>query len=451
MDSESHPELRQLRERLQKIYEGIAYFQLPTMRYPILDSSLELELNGGNVHTTESGSPHWSQQDNISGLKKLKESLRVDLDVIQRFLDDPSSVHRPPLSTNAPYLISVWNEVACAPPPVVVVFKMFLVELAGVKEKLGNGKKKGGVLQRRPQGGIIRPPGAKVDVVADNGRRWIRVNTIKRSRLVAEFREIDSYLTDSDSDEDEGRGKDSDWDGRPTLAQSEFDNSVLRMGRGLVEAARANRVEGTEEVPEVVMRLTRLEVGRSEGRGEGAGGRGDYDARILKTVKMLEEMGVTVELGEKDEGDVPVPAVPPLSIADGGENEKDGPRPLRPSVRINLDLLMLITLISDLTHAPLPASVEEAQRKFIPPKEYREWKDRMRELQVGVGSLAPTGGKGRNGKGAVGISMEKEDVLKEEENIEVDDLPHDLATHSRALRNQLLQEMSKGQSLLNLV
>ena len=71
-----------------------------------------------------------------------------------------------------------------------------------------------------PRRGSRKPPGVKVDVVADGGRRWIRVNTYvtrpytsiyaltsqhrtKNSRLLAEFREIDSYMTESEDEEDE--------------------------------------------------------------------------------------------------------------------------------------------------------------------------------------------------------------------------------------------------------
>ncbi|KAF5340035.1 hypothetical protein D9611_012428 [Ephemerocybe angulata] len=122
--------------------------------------------------------------------------------VAPAFLEDPSSAHRPPLSTNAPYLISVWNELLCAPGAVMSVFKTFLFEPKGdVRMPPSAQRKKTGV----------RPPGAMVDIVGDGGRVWIRINTMKNSRLLAEFREIDSYLTESEED--------SDWDGdeRPTL------------------------------------------------------------------------------------------------------------------------------------------------------------------------------------------------------------------------------------------
>lgn len=253
-----------------------------------------------------------------------------------------------------------------------------------------------------------------MDIVADAGKVWIRVNTyvlsthhllqsflqacrVKNSRLLAEFREIDSYLTESEED--------SDWDSaeRPTLAQPEFDNSILKMGRALLQAARANPVvEGTMQIPRVIMRLTRLDPTIVDGL--------EADPRIAKTVQLLEEMGVEVQLGERTEE-----LVAPSSSAAVDDVQ------VVPSRRINLDLSVLIALISEMTHAPLPKSVEEANKRFIPPKEYLDWKEtRRKERKDGY-------------------------VPKDlDEGLSIEDLPRYLATHSRALTHQLLGEMGKS-------
>ncbi|KAG2007330.1 hypothetical protein CC2G_015028 [Coprinopsis cinerea AmutBmut pab1-1] len=324
--------------------------------------------------------------------------------------------------------MSVWNEVLCAPPPVISIFKTFLFD---------PGSKPAGSAQRK-MGLGVRAPGAKVDVVADNGRRWIRINTIKNSRLISEFREIDSYFTESDSDSEGGDGEENGIG--PSLAQTEFDNSILKMGRALMEAARTNRVERSwarrigsgkdegdredSEIPKVVMRLTRLEVPPE-------GSTGEYDERIRKTVRLLEEMGVTVELGERLEEELPV-----LSVSTADEEKEKNTLAentvLHPSLKINLDLSVLIALISDLTHAELPKTMEEAKKRFIPPKQYREWKE-MRRKKEGRAPLKPWKRQGSEGA-----------KDGDEEQVDLEDLPNDLATHSRALRNQLLQEMGKS-------
>jgi hypothetical protein len=93
----------------------------------------------------------------------------------------------------------------------------------------------------------------------------------KNSRLLAEFRELDSYLTDSDS---EG-GASSDG-ACPSLAQTEFDNSLLRAGRALLAAAGDNPALGTNSPPEIVFRLTRVDPDATDESGN--------DPRIAHTI-----------------------------------------------------------------------------------------------------------------------------------------------------------------------
>lgn len=262
------------------------------------------------------------------------------------------------------------------------------------------------VARETRKAGGQKPSGTKVDVVADHGRSWIRVNTIKNSRILAEFREIDSYLTDS-SDEEEVSDEEEITNGihRPsrTLAQTEFDNSVLRMGRALVGAAKANTyevasVDGIKRItPRVTLRLTRLDPSEMSEDGEPS------DPRIARTIQCLRDMGIDVALGERQDNEIPIvaeqlPLVPVL---------------LKPTRRINLDLSVLIALVSDLTHASLPQSIDEANTRFIPPPRVREWK-------------------------------KKKDVMAIEDGLDELSMSDDLAKHSRALTNQVLQEMVKG-------
>ncbi|KIK51950.1 hypothetical protein GYMLUDRAFT_251626 [Collybiopsis luxurians FD-317 M1] len=387
--SSSHPELRNLRDHLQTIHDSISHFQPPARRPPILDSSLEVIQN--LVEDT-----HWLQYDNIPGLKKLKESIKVDLDALDKFLEDPACDNLPPLSTNAPYLIAVWNEVLCARAPVICVFKSF----SSTSEDSSSANE-----AKRPSAQNGRVQGTKVDVVADCGRQWIRLNTIKNSRILAEFREIDSYLTDDESSDEE------DEDYRPSLAQKEFDNSVLRMGRSLVAAANANPLQlpisnSDEIIPRITMRLTRLDPDTEP-----------KEPRIAQTIQVLIDMGIDVQLGERTVEEIP--RVKPSTA----------PHPsslvFEPTTRINLDLSVLIALVSDLTHSPLPTSVEEANSRFIPPERYLEWKKKLNATKAKAKKLI--------------------DPDFNDEDFELS-LPaqQDMAKTSRALTNQVLQEMGKG-------
>ena len=210
----------------------------------------------------------------------------------------------------------------------------------------------------------------------------------KNSRLLAEFREIDSYMTESDDEDD-------DIHGRPSLAQREFDNSILRAGRSLLDAARRNPLPGTTTIPSVTLRLTRLDPSPRDPK--------EHDPRIAQTIEMLRDMGIIVELGERDAN--LLPKVTPAPV-----------RHLEPTIRVNLDLSILIALVSDITHSPLPASSAEADTRYVPAAQYREWKRKRLEACKRPDEEIDESRFGENGIGK----------------------------HSRALANQALQEMGRG-------
>jgi hypothetical protein len=164
-------------------------------------------------------------------------------------------------------------------------------------------------------------------------------------------------MTDSDSDAE------SPALSRPSLAQKEFDNSILQAGRALLDMARMNPVVTTEGplAPTVAMRLTRLDPDCDE------------DPRIRQTVESLRQIGVLVELGERNDVALSVAGVANIPI------DVTEPLSLLPTRHLNLDLSLLIALVSDLTHAPLPDSSDAAATRFVPSATYVEWKrERLR-------------------------------------------------------------------------
>ncbi|TCD64895.1 hypothetical protein EIP91_003471 [Steccherinum ochraceum] len=320
-----HPELQTLRKKLHSVLVSIATFGPSVAKPPIIDASVTIAGEPSDEH---------QHQEAVHGLRALRDAVRRDLENIEK------CASLPPPSTNAPYLIAVWKEVLLAPQPVIGIWSTFFE--SGVPAAP---RKRGGRKERKEDG-------VKVDVVADGGKSWIRVNTVKNSRLLAEFREMDSYLTESEEDEEE------DPDGtRPSLRQEEFDNSVLRMARPLLAAAQANPVPGSTESPSITIQLTRLDPAPPERR--------DYDDRIPQTIDALKKLGINVRLGERND------AV--LSEAHHAKPENPRTR-LQPTPRINLDLSILIALVSDLTHSSLPQSVEDAEARFTPSSSYIEWK-----------------------------------------------------------------------------
>lgn len=217
-----------------------------------------------------------------------------------------------------------------------------------------------------------------------------------------EFREIDSYLTSDDDDESQ-----------PCLAQTEFDNSVLRMGKELLAAAKANPISTpgpsstlpTTIMPQITLRLTRLDPLKDD----------TPDPRIEKTIQCLRDMDIEVQLGERPYSHPgSIPMTPPAR------------RPLQPTTNINLDLSALIALISDISHSPLPRIEQEAYTQFEPPQSYLDWKkNRMKSLACQNRRTHPSPHDVQDGEGDEGTWDNS-------------------GQHSRALAAQTIQEMNKG-------
>ncbi|KAG2347140.1 hypothetical protein BDR05DRAFT_714798 [Suillus weaverae] len=359
-----YEELYELCDCLRSVSVGLDTYEPESQHSPIIDSSGE-EMSEVKTQTREV----------LPGLRFLREEVKRDLQVLQKFLDDSESTSLPPLSTNAPYLVAVWQELLQA-RGAVAIYRTFHITTHPQAS-------------RKPQNGSAKGHGVKVDVVADSGRRWIRVNTIKNSRILMEFREMDSYLTSSDEDDGDGRSS-------RKKQNQEFDNSVLRMGRELLEAARANPPHGSDEIPSVTMRLTRLNPSLSDTNYE------TCDPRIAYTIDLLQRMGIDVQLGERQ------------GIIKEMDNTSASAQPIvfEPTTHINLDLSALIALISDTTHSHLPRDPDDANTRFIPPQQYVEWK--KQRVQMLSDSPDATG------------------TWK------------DSGIHSRVLADQAQQEMKKG-------
>ncbi|KAG9127577.1 hypothetical protein FRC07_012057 [Ceratobasidium sp. 392] len=315
----------------------------------------------------------------VVGIKNFRISAEKDIEGLDTFISQHSNTTGPlpPLSTNAPYILAVWSEIIAA-SPVHAVGKTFNLP----KEK-GRGKDTGSV---------------KVDVVADEGRRWIRVNTIKNSRLMAEIHELDGYESES--------SESSLSANRNVVTQSQ-ENSIIRMAKALLAAAKHHTVPDTGETPRVTIRLTRLEVDPTSSSS------GDtIDPRIARTIQDLETLGIDVQLGEQ-------PFPPRLSASSAPP-----PTPPRPTLRVNLDLSLIIALVSDLSHAPLPSSEDDARERFRPLT--RVWKS---------GKLLRSSVITDQG------SDEEIDTNNDEMGDDGEDVVKDSYEHSRALALQLLSEM----------
>ena len=102
---------------------------------------------------------------------------------------------------------------------------------------------------------------AIVDVVADEGREWVRVSTMPEKRLLIDLAKL-GWRNDSDSeDEDEDMP-----DAQESIRDDEDDEDeieIVRTARDLARAARANPIRGRP--PSIHFILTRIEAGKTKG------------------------------------------------------------------------------------------------------------------------------------------------------------------------------------------
>lgn len=67
-----HNDLHQLCARLRAIHSSAASFEPPTPRPPIIDASTDIE-----------GDDEWKQQENISGMRLLRDAVKGDLERLE--------------------------------------------------------------------------------------------------------------------------------------------------------------------------------------------------------------------------------------------------------------------------------------------------------------------------------------------------------------------------------
>jgi hypothetical protein len=152
--------------------------------------------------------------------------------------------------------------------------------------------------------------------------RYVLMSRIKEARLLAEFREQDSYINsdyDSDSDLDEAFQNDR---APPTLT-----NSLITQATSLMNAAKAFKRPAS---------LPRMEDTTYS------------ESRINETFKIIREMGVDLVLGKRSRPEVV-------------EHVYQEPVP---ASNILLDLSVLVALCCDSAHHPLPRNNYELEARF---------------------------------------------------------------------------------------
>jgi hypothetical protein len=161
--------------------------------------------------------------------------------------------------------------------------------------------------------------------------RYVLMSRIKEARLLAEFREQDSYINsdyDSDSDLDDTCQNDR---APPTLT-----NSLITQARSLMNAAKAFKRPTSLPQPRIRFVLNRMEDTSYA------------EPRINETFRIIRDMGVDLVLGKQSRPEVV-------------EHVYQEPVP---ASNILLDLSVLVALCCDSAHHPLPKKVYELEARF---------------------------------------------------------------------------------------
>lgn len=172
-----------------------------------------------------------------------------------------------------------------------------------------------------------------------------------------------------------------------------YDNSILRMAKSLLSAAIVAGVAPGLGAPQITLRLTRLLPARASIEDLCASGlrltpalqsrltddpdfeETPQDYRIFLTIKEVLKMGLDVQIGDHDFQPTASSNVP---FTNGVQSK------IVPTLSVNLDLSVLIALVSDTTHAPVPNTMEEANARFIPSHQEQTNMDMRKQARQSV-------------------------------------------------------------------
>jgi hypothetical protein len=168
---------------------------------------------------------------------------------------------------------------------------------------------------------------ALADIVADDGRTWIRVSALSQKRLLYELAKL-GWMNDSDSESDEDVPN-----VRRTSSSDENDDEdqvdIVRNARDLARAAKANPVLGRP--PKVQFVLTRIVSGKLR----------EIDTIVAK----IRATGATVQCANDIPPTPPLEEVLPNLLIDRSRAISD---------TLNIDCTILMALVSDISHRDCP-------------------------------------------------------------------------------------------------
>lgn len=166
--------------------------------------------------------PRWDEHrerimasTSLKGLTVLRNQVEAELTALERIAAEKGSWEEPHPYSNGTHHIRFWQEllyVAFTFGPVLSIQDRFAFSMSAALRRKNK--------MRKPRGENVNSRSVKVDIVSQNGDRWIRLYIIKPERLRQEFREAESYMVDEDDSSDDTG---SDHGGGSQLTSSQND------------------------------------------------------------------------------------------------------------------------------------------------------------------------------------------------------------------------------------
>ncbi|PWN38419.1 uncharacterized protein FA14DRAFT_159997 [Meira miltonrushii] len=415
------PTIAELQKALERVANSIHHFDQASRAWSSYHQGGHNAITGYAWHDFQQF--NFEHVVSIRGLRGLKQAINKELSWLEKQASDAGSTDGPCVGSNAIYICTIWQRAinaAKSQGPLVALDATF--PIPAVHDTPSASRQ-----QKKP---------AKVDIVCESGKRWIRISTLKPIGLLSEFRNAESYVSnDDDSEDDESDTEGEQMNGSQTitemnnrLAKDELDiaakqSSIVKLINDLNTAASHLAKTSHYGRPAIELLLNRLPLAGItgiEGKFYDDQEKYRYEARLRAIIKYAKECNVEIITAEAEQSSALSAQSLTNFITDGGANELmqiPMPPKLQPSrgtKTLHLDLSALIAFVSHISHMPLPDRAENAEALFAKTHWREEDNDNITE---DAEDTEVTNLEGENGEGR--------------------------GQHSRALSDQLRREMTE--------
>ena len=278
--------------------------------------------------------------------RPLRTEIKTELDFLQKLIETksgPEKIRNHISSSNLVYWEALWA--AAKRSEGLLAFRKYF---------FWNRQQDG---LRAPYQGLSLGKGAQMkgktaalaDIVARDGREWIRISTMSEKKLLFDLAKL-GWRNDSDSDSD-ADGDDAVKD--PLKEEDDEDEvPIVKQARELARAARANPICGNQ--PQVRLVLTRIQSGKHK--------------EVDRTLDKIRATGAIVQCSNEISPAPTLQDVLPKLLVDRSRTLTD---------TLNIDCTILLALISDISHQDCPildwypgevrAQIKEERREKLLP------------------------------------------------------------------------------------